>query len=949
MGGLEPLMILDELAGLLQAARFFPRGEPVEREALRALPELADGLPPVVLDARGPHVWSGCGDAVRAAATGLGGQLAAAARTDAVAGERELASDAFVGAVARLVVEGARHGPGSAVVPLLEAVRAAHDALAEPALGAVRGDPVGLRRVGAAVQARLAFACARANESARVPALGWAVSRSRLLPIYARGTLDRDPAWSEIAAVLEVPLPSQTLESVETAVRLAVRGIAERRAAGRSSADDAVLLLRTLGPARLDPGPDSAAAALLQDPDGLATLLPALARFVDAKALAAAGVDPARADRLLTPSAGLAVASVLVELLGALRTWDVLSQAVAAVGPSPHRGLGVPRATPTKAAVVAGRVRGDAAAEVAWDDLARVSEGALPAEGGLVVFGDAVDALRFALAARKRLPSASIALAWGVVAGGTDGRATRVSGPTVDAALRWVAGVGAARVAEGEPGGLRSVGGWLVGQGLAVDTAAAEAIQESRVRRGLATTVDGPPAGDARVPRSVDLHRAYDFDGGVFALVRIPGVTGGFEALHMPSSAWRALLDRDGERAAAVPTMPPPLEEPVAVATPAVAEGEGEGEGWEMAEADELPEEAPVTLDLGEATGEAWSPPAPQQGFEFDPDGTAAPSEDEAAFTGYYLPGADPGRPAPTPPRPAPASAFDMQVEDDDEETQEWGAPAAPTPVAATPTRPTTPRAADFSLDAPIVSAAPFTDDLFSDPFPVPEELRDPATPASSGARKSEPAPKADPFAADPFAGDPFATAATDAAPADPVAGDPFTAGSGARIPPAPAADPFGDDPFGGYAPPATAGADPFASAPRADARASAEPTGDPFSGAQEDRFTFPQPENASRPSNARAAERPSATLDFDFLLKGYACFFEKKEAVFGRPYGTRIVDRHVYPYSGDPDAAYLAFLQDKIREGFVPRADMMGDLPRGVTLMPLDAEKLQRAWKDLS
>ncbi|MFN7147801.1 MAG: hypothetical protein ACK4YP_28785, partial [Myxococcota bacterium] len=87
----------------------------------------------------------------------------------------------------------------------------------------------------------------------------------------------------------------------------------------------------------------------------------------------------------------------------------------------------------------------------------------------------------------------------------------------------------------------------------------------------------------------------------------------------------------------------------------------------------------------------------------------------------------------------------------------------------------------------------------------------------------------------------------------------------------------------------------------------------------------------------------------FDFLLKGYACFFEKKEAVFGRPYGTRIVDRHVYPYAGDPDEAYLAFLRDKIREGFVPRADMMGDLPRGVTLMPLDPEKLQRAWQDLS
>jgi hypothetical protein len=89
--------------------------------------------------------------------------------------------------------------------------------------------------------------------------------------------------------------------------------------------------------------------------------------------------------------------------------------------------------------------------------------------------------------------------------------------------------------------------------------------------------------------------------------------------------------------------------------------------------------------------------------------------------------------------------------------------------------------------------------------------------------------------------------------------------------------------------------------------------------------------------------------MDFDFLLKGYAVFFEKKEVVFGRPYGTRLVDRHVYPYSGDVDGAYRAFLEDKIREGFVPRADLIGDLPRGVTVMPLDMGKLQAAWKELS
>jgi hypothetical protein len=112
-----------------------------------------------------------------------------------------------------------------------------------------------------------------------------------------------------------------------------------------------------------------------------------------------------------------------------------------------------------------------------------------------------------------------------------------------------------------------------------------------------------------------------------------------------------------------------------------------------------------------------------------------------------------------------------------------------------------------------------------------------------------------------------------------------------------------------------------------------------------------PAPERHGQPSRHVHSGREigGAGIDFDFLLKGYAWFFEKREAVFGRPYGTRIVDRHVYPFGGDPDAAYAAFLQDKIGEGFVPRADLVGDLPRGVTVMPLDSERLQRAWRAMT
>lgn len=899
-------MTLDELAGLLAASRFLPTRDAAAREALRILPELADGMPPVLCDARGAHVWSGCGEVVRAASTLLPAQLLAAARGES--GE-DVSNDPLVVALERLVVEGARHGPGAAVVPLLEAVRVAQGLFAaDPAFAGLRADPAGLRRVAAAVQVRLAMACARAERSGRVPALAWALSRDRLLPIYPRGTLDRDPAWSEVAAVLDVPFPPDTYETTERAVRLAVRGIAERRAAGKSTADDASVLLRFLPATRLDPGAEPAAAALLADPDAIAALLPALGRFVELKPLVAAGVDKARAERLLTPAGGLAAASVLGELLDALRSWDVLSQLAEAVGPAPLRTLGVPRTTPTKAMVVAvgaGRLRADGAQrEAAWDDLAqRVEQGVVVPGTGLVVFPDAVDALRFAIAVRGRLPAVSVGMAWGGVFGGTDGRTARVHGPAVDAALRWVAGAAANR-ADGVEGGLRSVGGWLAGTGIGLDVAASEAIQESRVRRGLATLADGAPGGDPRVPRSVDLHRAVELDGGVLALVRVPGVTGGFEALYMPLPAWLSLLERDAERSApSTASVVKAVAEAIAVPEPAVAEPEAEdGGGWEMAEQEELPETAPVTLDLGEHTGEAWAASATEPTFELDPEAPppGAASEDVEVFTGFYLPGTEAA--AAPPPAPAPAAApspsFDLSVEDDEEEsTAEWAHVQAAPPRTA---------ARERSFAPPVM-----TEDLFAaDPPPPlpPRPAAGPARPAAD-ARAS-----ADPFAdpdGDPFGGvDPFAGVGV------PAAVDPFAASTG---PSRAAHEP--DDPFAGF---------------------SATPGGDPFEG-----FATPAP--AAPAGAAPAGGRAGGALDFDFLLKGYACYFERREAVFGRPYGTRMVDRHAYPWSGDPDAAYVAFLRDKIREGFVPRAELVGDLPRGVTLMPLDTASLQRAWKDLA
>lgn len=974
-------MTLDELAGLLQASRFLPRGartsstrpslEPLEHEALRAVPELADGLPAVVFDARGPHVWSGAADVLKAPLAGLGAALLAEARLAADV-DRKLDDDPLVLALARLVVEGARHSPGAAVVPLLEVVRGAWAAMGEPGIVELfRATPEaggeGLGRVAAGVQARLAAACAKASESVRVPALAWALTRSRVLPLYARGSLDRDPSWARVAAVLGVPLPIGTVEAVEVAVRLAVKGLVERRAANKTTADDAALMLRALSPARLDAGADAAAVGLLVDPDGLMALLPALGRFVDAKALVAGRVDADRAARLLTPDGGLAVASVLLEVLAALRAWDVLSQLVAAVGPPPLRAFGVPRGAPAVGAVVAiglGRSRADparaAAADAAWEELTRTAEGVFVDLGvaGVAAFPDAVDALRFALVARRRLEGAAVALSHGSILGGTDGAVTRLAGPAVEAALRWVAvAPSAARVSNEEPVvRLRQVGGWLCGDGLAVDAAADTALQEARVRRGLATKVDGPPAGDARVLHSLDVLRVYEFDSVVLAIVRIPGVAGGFEVLTLTAAEWRDLLDRDGDRADSASVSGPSPAEPAPFAAPVQAAEEPiqgfsgeESLGWEMAESEEFSEEVPV-LDLEENSYDAPPPPAPQPRFEFDEAGDEAASlEDASAFSGYYLPGAAEGVAAerPTAPvsRAAPGLAsFEMEVEDDEEETQEWGPPPEailPPPAAGAPTRPETPRLADVESD-------PFVSFSALDEFPVPDELRDPATPASAArwpayvtpgyaAPAGSAAPSTDPFASSD--GDPFTSPPRTRTVAPSESADPFAAAA----PSAPLSDPFAFDPFAAPPEPASPAAPPAPQAPPAPEGSFSfdEPTGDAKSVSSSGRIIGGPEVQASR--------SVAGSVDFDFLLKGYACFFDRKEAVFGRPYGTRIVDRHVYPYRGDPDEVYAAFLRDKIEEGFVPLSERIGDLPRGVTVMPLDAEAMQRVWRELS
>ncbi len=116
--------------------------------------------------------------------------------------------------------------------------------------------------------------------------------------------------------------------------------------------------------------------------------------------------------------------------------------------------------------------------------------------------------------------------------------------------------------------------------------------------------------------------------------------------------------------------------------------------------------------------------------------------------------------------------------------------------------------------------------------------------------------------------------------------------------------------------------------------------------------FALPEFSGEPSPVSAALVERKpkrAPVVDFNFLLAGYACYVERDRVVFGRPYGTRLVDMHAFDADGNLDRAYLAFVQAKIREGFVPQTELSGELPRTVTVMPLDLERLGVAWRALT
>jgi len=93
-----------------------------------------------------------------------------------------------------------------------------------------------------------------------------------------------------------------------------------------------------------------------------------------------------------------------------------------------------------------------------------------------------------------------------------------------------------------------------------------------------------------------------------------------------------------------------------------------------------------------------------------------------------------------------------------------------------------------------------------------------------------------------------------------------------------------------------------------------------------------------------------AALPDLEYLFQGYVVFTEGRGVVyFGRRYGRRLLDVHSYEVSGDLSPAYQSFLNDKVSEGFVPRADLTRSMPKNTQVDEVDLEEMGRAFRTLA
>lgn len=920
---------------------------------------LVAALVPIVGSAAVPGLRVG---AVPALAIAWGASRALSGRVDELFGVPDATVRAIRGAVGRLeALDGVARGATLARVAAALAVR--HAAAWEI-----------VRRGGAAIPD---------------DPLGTFVLAHPLAVGVPRGALGDGIPFELLAGAFDVATDPALVRALTAAATAARSAVDRRRAARKPTAADLVL-------DRLAPG--ASAEALLLHPAAGPFLVASLPVLVEASDLKAARLSGPVAKALREPLALRALAAALADLARPALEWDWLSSVVdrvlplrrsaerwfSARGPAPgggRWGLMVPRGPSESGerAVVAVRLTSlreavgeaararhladaDGAVERAWEDLA-LESGAVSfcrvADHGIAAFPSVDAAVRFAERAQRALSGprellvgahgarvevtasaqVSVGVDVGRVLGGTDGAASVLTGPAVGQAIA-LAGSGAPESgAVDDPLGMREVqvgGLGLRSHGILCSDAAARAVVESARRRGqgvheqgTAETVGGLNTDFRRYP----VYAWLDAGGEEYhLLLRLGSGRGPAEIKRLSAAELRRFHTDDARQWAMEHQRPGPATSPAvgwapeaepfgAAPSPSAREAEPDAPGDELAAFFGFAP-TPAATSPEDATARMPARTGPDSGFSLldsGPSGAPPAVAPEAPDIAFFGPG-----PSPTP-RPGVAAAPPMLIE-------VTGPPMLldgpePGPAAAGASAPMwlggdAPEAAvsaadaeleDLDADAVLVSEDdPYADLPGADVEVLDDEEDDLGPHPDDGA-----------FGAgfDRFGGG--AAGIPDEEPTD-----------GAGLAPAVSVDDdIDDEDTDALIDAAWARSGPVTPVPS---------PGPPAGWASLAAAPTPLPPELAAVVGGTAEQLGS-------LFEGYVMAEEDDAIIFGLRDAVTLRDAHRFDRGpGGVAAAYAAFVDAKIRESFLPQADLVYWVPPDVRVRTLDVDLLARAWKEV-
>ncbi len=119
----------------------------------------------------------------------------------------------------------------------------------------------------------------------------------------------------------------------------------------------------------------------------------------------------------------------------------------------------------------------------------------------------------------------------------------------------------------------------------------------------------------------------------------------------------------------------------------------------------------------------------------------------------------------------------------------------------------------------------------------------------------------------------------------------------------------------------------------------------DPFHDPNDETGFYDERYASQPPAAAPAPSRPpdgAMVRELVRLLRGYVVVHDGRRHTFGLPDGA--VLRDAWSHEGDVHGAYVGFLRGKVADGFIPRADRVVSIGKGVRPSPIDSAEIERA-----